>query len=92
MKYRKSTEEKPTPKYTFIARHARLKLACIAVLWICFAVSACDFREVEAQTDTHSKKESNMESIPSTTTVQHKIPLIDAVSIPKIETATFALG
>lgn len=92
MKYRKSTEEKPTPKYTFITRHDRLKLACIAVLWICFAISACDFREVEAQTDTNTKKESNMESIQSVTTIEQNIPPIDAVTAIQIETATFALG
>jgi hypothetical protein len=92
MIYRKSTEEKPNPKYTFISRHDRLKLACITVLWICFAISACDFREVDAQTDTDSKKENNMESIQSASTIQQNIPPIDAVSTPEIETATFALG
>ena len=92
MKYRKSTGKKPTKEYTFIARRDFMKLACIAVLCISFAISACDFREVEAQTETNSRKDSNMESIQSATTTQHHIPPIDAVTAPEIETATFALG
>jgi len=92
MKYRQSTGEKPTQKYTFISRRDLMKLACIAVLCISFAISACDFRKVEAQTETNSKKESNMETIQSTKTTQRKIPPIDAAALPGIETATFALG
>ncbi len=92
MKNRNSIGEKTTKIYIFVTRRNLMKLACIAVLCISFAVSACDFRTVEAQTETNSRKDSNMESIQSATTTQHYIPPIDAVTAPEIETATFALG
>lgn len=56
------------------------------------AISACDFRKVDALAETNSKKESNMETIQSTTTIQYKIPPIDAAALPEIESATFAMG
>ena len=78
--------------YIFINRDNLMKLVCIIVLFLCFAISACDFRKVEAQTEITSKKESNMESIQSATPTKQNIPLIDTVTAPGIETATFALG
>ena len=57
-----------------------------------FEIAACDFHKVDAQTETQSKKESNMESLQFGTIVQHTIPPIDAVTAPETETATFALG
>ena len=78
--------------YTFIYRHNLMKLFCLAGILVSLAISACDFRKVEAQTETNSKKESNMESIQSITTIQQNLPPIDAVTAPQIETATFALG
>ncbi len=78
--------------YTFIYRRDLMKLFCLAGIFVAFAISACDFGKVEAQTETNSKKENNMESVQSVTTIQHRLPPIDAVSTPEIETATFALG
>ena len=78
--------------HTFINRHNLIKLVCIIAFFLSFAMSACDFRKVEAQTATNTKKEKTMESIQSATTIQHKIPPIDAINTPEIETATFALG
>jgi len=78
--------------YIFINRDNLMKLVCIIVLFLCFAISACDFRNVEAQTEPNSKEENNMESVQSVTTIQDKIPPLDAVNTPEIETATFALG
>jgi len=78
--------------YTFIYRRDLMKLFCLAGIFVIFAISACDFSKVEAQTETNSKKENNMESVQSVTTIQHHLPPIDAVSTPEIETATFALG
>jgi hypothetical protein len=92
MKYLKSAGDQPTEVYTFINRRNLMKLFCLAGINMGFAIGACDFRKVDAQTETNSKKESNMESIQSTTTIQYNIPPIDAVTAPEIETATFALG
>jgi hypothetical protein len=64
----------------------------LAAICLGFALGGCDFREVDASAETNSKKESNMESIQPTTTIQHKIPPIDAAALPETETATFALG
>jgi len=47
---------------------------------------------VDASAGKNSKKESKMETIHATTTIQPKIPPIDATVIPEIETATFAMG
>ena len=57
-----------------------------------FVIGGCDTRKVDASAELISKKESNMESIQSTTTVQTKIPPIDTAVLPQIETATFAMG
>jgi hypothetical protein len=78
--------------HTFITHLNCVKLACIALLFISFAVNACDFRKVEAQMETNSKEESNMEPIQNMTTIQPKIPPIDAAVIPETEIATFAMG
>jgi len=78
--------------HTFINRHNLIILASITVLFLSFAISACDFRKIDASAETNSKKESNMETIQSTTTIQYKIPPIDATALTEIETATFAMG
>jgi hypothetical protein len=92
MKYRKSAGDRPMKNHTFINLHNLMKLVCIIVLFLSFTISACDFGKVDASAEIISKKESNMESTQSTTTVQHEIPPIDAVVLPEIETATFAMG
>ncbi|UCD77234.1 MAG: hypothetical protein JSW26_17625 [Desulfobacterales bacterium] len=92
MKYRKSTGDQPTGIYTWAHRWKLMMLFCLAAVCISLAISACDFRKVDASAETNSKEESNMESIQTTTTIQHKIPPIDAAVLPETETATFALG
>ena len=78
--------------HAFTNRHNLMILASITVLFLSFAISACDFGKVEASAEINSKKESNMESIQSTTTIQHKIPPIDATASTETATATFAMG
>ena len=92
MKYLISAGEKLFELYPYQKRGDPMKLFCLIGIMVSFAISACDFGKVEAQTETKSKKENNMESIQSVTTIQPKIPPIDAVTPPEIETATFALG
>ena len=78
--------------HAFTNRHNLMKLACITALFLSFAISACDFGQVDASAEINSKEESNMESIQSTTTIQHKIPPIDAAALTETATATFAMG
>jgi hypothetical protein len=92
MKYLKSARVPAIQKHTIVERHNLMKLLYLAGIVVSFALSACDFGKVEAQTATKAKKENNMESIQSGTTVHQTIPPIDAVTPPEIETATFALG
>ena len=92
MKRFKSAGDQPTEIYTFINRRNLMKLFCMAGISMGLALGGCDFRKVDASAQTNSKKEKNMESIQSTTTIQYNIPPIDAVTAPAIETATFALG
>ena len=92
MKTFKPAGDQPTELYTIINRRSLMKLLCLAVILIGFAIGGCDFRKVDAAAETNSLKEGNMESIQSASTIEHKIPPIDAVTAPVIETATFALG
>jgi hypothetical protein len=92
MKFLKPAEDQPVELYTFINRRNLMKLLCLAGIIMSFMIIACDFNKVEAQTETQSKKENNMESTQSTTTHQIKIPPIDAATAIETETATFALG
>jgi len=92
MKYNKPAGDRPTEINTFIHRRNLMKLLCLAAICLGFALGSCDLRKVDASAETNSKKESNMESIQPTTTIQNKIPPIDAAVLPETETATFALG
>ena len=92
MKAFKPTGDQPIEVYTYIKRRNLMKLFCLAGIIVSLVFSACEFRKVEAQTEKTSKKESNMEPIQSATPIQQNIPPIDAVTVPGIETATFALG
>ena len=64
----------------------------LAAICISLAAGGCDFRKVDASEKTDNKKESSMESTQTDTTIQNKIPPIDAAVSPETETATFALG
>lgn len=92
MKYLKSAGDQLSGVYPTHKQRDLVKLFCLVGVMVGFAISACDFGKVEAQTETTSKKENHMDSLQSVTTIQPKIPPIDAVSTPQIETATFALG
>ena len=92
MKTFKPAGDQPTEIYTFINRRNLMKLLCLSALSMGFAMGGCDFHQVDASAETNSKKESNMETIQSTTTIQYKIPPIDAAALTEIETATFAMG
>ena len=79
--------------FNISANRRRLpKLICLAVILMGFVLGGCDFGKVEAQTETNSKDKSNMESIQTTTTIQNKIPPIDAAASTETATATFAMG
>jgi hypothetical protein len=92
MKYNKPAGDRPTEINTFIHRRNLMNLLCVAAICMGLAISACDFRKVDASAETNSKKDSNMESTQSVTTIQNKLPPIDAAVLPETETATFALG
>jgi hypothetical protein len=64
----------------------------LAAICISLAAGACDFGKVDASERTNNKKEGSMEFTQTDTTIQNKIPPIDAAVSPAIETATFALG
>jgi len=76
----------------FANRRNRLKSICLGFIFIGLALAGCDFGNVDAAAEINSKEKSNMESIQSATTIQAKIPPIDAAAFPEFETATFAMG
>ncbi len=73
-------------------RRSLFRWICLAVILMGFMLGGCEFGTLEAQTETNSKKEGNMESIQTTTTIQNKIPPIDAEAATETATATFAMG
>ena len=92
MNYAKSAGGRPSKIFIVAECRHLMKLLCLAAICMGLAISACDFREVDASAETTSKKERNMESIQTSTTTKNKIPPIDAVVPGEIETATFAMG
>jgi hypothetical protein len=92
MKTYKSAGDQPTEFKLLANRRNLSKLICLGVIFMGFALAGCDSGNVDAAAEINSKEESNMESIQSATTIQTKIPPIDAAVIPETETATFAMG
>ena len=92
MKNYKPAANQQTDFNLFVNRHSLLQFLCLAAVFGGFVLGGCDFSQVDAAAQKTSKEESNMESIQSTTTIQHIIPPIDAAVIPEIATATFAMG
>jgi hypothetical protein len=92
MKYFKPVGDQPAGNYALADRWKLIMLLCSAAICIGLATSACDFHKVDASADTNSKKDGNMESTQSVTTIQYKMPPIDAAATTETETATFALG
>jgi len=64
----------------------------LAAIFISLAAGGCDFRKIDASEKASNKKERSMESTQTETTIQNKIPPIDAAVSPETEIATFALG
>ena len=88
----KSAKEQTTTVHLFFKRLSLMKLFGLAGIILSLAIGACDFRKVEAQTETNPKEDNLMQSVQSATTIQPNIPPIDSATPPQIETATFALG
>lgn len=92
MKYFESAGNQSTEICTFMNRRNLMKLFYLAGISMALAIGACDFRKIDTPAQTNSKKESSMESIQTTQSIQNKIPLIDSATYDEIQTATFALG
>ena len=92
MKTYKSAADQQTEFNSFANWRNLLKLICFGFIFMGLALAGCDSGNVDAAAEINSKEESNMESIQSTTTIQTKIPPIDAAAFPEFETATFAMG
>ena len=92
MKLNKSVENQLTEKqrYTYLPDH--MILFVVAAICIAVVMTGCDTRNVDASAETDSKKENNMESTQTVTTLQNNIPPIDAAVLTKTKTATFAMG
>jgi hypothetical protein len=92
MKYFNPAESRSIKIYSFNIRYQMSILFCLVFIYVGLALGGCDTRQVGASAETISKKAGNMESLQSATTIQPKIPPIDAAAAPEMETATFALG
>lgn len=91
MKYNKPAGDRLREIHPYNHRRNLIRLLCLAVMCVAFALDGCDLRKVDPSAEANSKKENNMESTDTATSIQHKIPPIDA-ALPVTETATFALG
>jgi hypothetical protein len=92
MKYFKSAEGRPIEINSCDNRYRMLILFCLVSIYVGLALGGCDTHKVGASAETIPMKAGNMESLQSATTIQHRIPPIDAAAAPEMETATFALG
>ena len=92
MKYFKSADDHQSESLIFMNHSNSLNLFCLLALSLIFWISACDFREVDASSETNAKEENNMESLQSAKTIEYNKPPIDAAIATVTETATFAMG
>ena len=77
---------------SFANRRNLLGMSYLAAIFIGFALGGCDTGKVDAAAEINTKGQNHMESIQTTTTIQNKIPPIDAAISTGTETATFAMG
>jgi len=92
MKTDNAAADQQTEFNLFANRRNLLKLIRLGFIFMGLALAGCDSGNVDAAAEINAKEESNMESIQSATTIQTKIPPIDAAAFPEFETATFAMG
>ena len=92
MKIYKPAEDLQTDFQLFANRRRLIQLICLGLLLMGAVLSGCDTRSLDASAQTNSEKDTHMESMQTSTTIQPKIPPIDAAVVPGLQTATFALG
>ena len=76
-----------TEIYTYLSRRSLMKLIGLSAFGMGLWISACDHSNADSAPTTKIKKGSKMES-----TIETRIPTIDAAAPAETRTATFALG
>ncbi len=92
MKLPKHVEARQKDARSYLCRGKLLKLFISMTIFLGLALVGCDTRKVDASAESNKKKENNMESLQTTTTLKNKIPPIDAEVLTNTKTATFAMG
>ena len=85
-----ASADQPTTVYSYLSRRRVIKLICLSSVGAGFLMAACDSNQNGRMLKT--KREREMESAISTSTIQNKIPPIDTLIPTATETATFAMG
>ncbi len=92
MKLPKHVEARQKDARSYLCRGKLLKLFISMTIFLGLALVGCDTHKVDASAESNKKKENNMESLQTTTTLKNKIPPIDAEVLTNTKTATFAMG
>ena len=92
MELPKPVEARQKDARRHLCRGKLLKLFISMTIFLGLALVGCDTHKVDASAESNKKKENNMESLQTTTTLKNKIPPIDAEVLTNTKTATFAMG
>ena len=85
--------DQDTRTYTYLSRRSVMKLIGLSTFGMGLWMSGCDHRSADSALTVDVEKESNMESIATTTETSNTIrPSLDDAAPAETQTATFALG
>jgi len=87
-----NNRDQETKIYAYLSRRSLMKLLGISTFGMGLWISGCNQSNADSALTRKVKKEGKMESTKSISTIQKRLPSLDAAAPAETRTATFALG
>jgi len=84
--------DQETKFYTYLSRRSVMKLLGLSTFGMGLWISGCNQSNADSALTRKVKKEGKMESTKSISTIQKRLPSLDAAATAETRTASFALG